>query len=634
MKIFLFVFEILLLTSLLCFFDIKYFLKDKNKKSITKTIFKDTFLLNLLVPAINGSIFRIEDIFNPLKHNYGFIFIVLGVSVAVGGIYLLIKYLVNRYFTLEDAHLKKKGASITLYILSIIFVFIGLFFITITVWGKRTYNDTPIDAIIVTLFSPTKGTDFKIYQSYIESALLITIALTYVYALMFYKKITVKFVRKGEEKVLLREKLIRTLNICLASLLMVGGITYACVRFNVGQLIIAYTQDSPFIEENYYNPRNIKLDFPNEKRNLIHIYLESIENSFFDKANGGHMDKNLMPNLLELSKEGYSFSHLGKDEGRGGPLEAYGATWSVASMVNQFFGIPMKVPTRRNSYGKSGEFFPGAVGIGDILHQMGYEQTMMIGADADFGGLTYMFEDHGNFKIMDHKYALENHMLPSDKYNVNWGYEDEKLYKFAKDEITRLYSTGKPFHFLMENADTHFPGFHFEGDTPVFGSAKSKNYGKTIEFSEKHVVEFIRWIMAQPFYDNTTIIIIGDHLSMDKKFFWDNDFEGFTRTTYNLILNPINTVNLKDDKLFYNRKWGTFDMMPTILASIGVKIDGDRLGIGTNLFSGLPTVFEQNGTKEVNHLLIRKSEYYNKNLLIGKLDYTGDNLNIYKLENN
>ena len=34
-----------------------------------------------------------------------------------------------------------------------------------------------------------------------------------------------------------------------------------------------------------------------------------------------------------------------------------------------------------------------------------------------------------------------------------------------------------------------------------------------------------------------------------------------------------------------NRDFSTLDFFPTTLASLGVQIEGDRLGLGTNLFS-------------------------------------------------
>lgn len=47
----------------------------------------------------------------------------------------------------------------------------------------------------------------------------------------------------------------------------------------------------------------------------------------------------------------------------------------------------------------------------------------------------------------------------------------------------------------------------------------------------------------------------------------------------------------------------------------GVKIEGNRLGLGTDLFSNEPTVFEKFGYDYVNKELAKKSEFYNKRIL-------------------
>ena len=314
------------------------------------------------------------------------------------------------------------------------------------------------------------------------------------------------------------------------------------------------------------------------------------------------MAENLMPELTELSKEGIHFSNTDKF---GGANQTYGSSWSVAGMVNMDMGIPLKIAMDGNSYGKEGVFLPGAIGIGDILNDNGYEQTIMFGADADFGGLTTYFTTHGNFNIFDHKYAIEKGLIPSE-YNVWWGFEDKKLYEFAKEEILRLSQTGKPFNFTMETADTHFPDGYLEEDAP---KKYESQYANVIAYSTQKAVEFIKWIQQQPFYEDTTIVITGDHLGMDKTFFEDFD-ETYDRRTFNLILNsPITT-----EKVF-NREFATYDMFPTILASMGVEIEGDRLGLGTNLFSGKPTLIERDGFEGEEEGLSYISEFYIEKLL-------------------
>lgn len=103
----------------------------------------------------------------------------------------------------------------------------------------------------------------------------------------------------------------------------------------------------------------------------------------------------------------------------------------------------------------------------------------------------------------------------------------------------------------------------------------------------------------------------GDHLSMCSDFFKN---KSGNRTQYNLILNPSPDLKYSKDCL-KNRTWSNYDMYPTVLAAMGVKIEGNRLGLGTDLFSNEPTVFEEFGYDYVNKELAKKSEFYNKRIL-------------------
>lgn len=57
------------------------------------------------------------------------------------------------------------------------------------------------------------------------------------------------------------------------------------------------------------------------------------------------------------------------------------------------------------------------------------------------------------------------------------------------------------------------------------------------------------------------------------------------------------------------------DFYPTMLASIGIKIKGDRLGLGTNLFSERKTLAEEVGIEYLDAEAKKKSTFYNTYLL-------------------
>ena len=90
--------------------------------------------------------------------------------------------------------------------------------------------------------------------------------------------------------------------------------------------------------------------------------------------------------------------------------------------------------------------------------------------------------------------------------------------------------------------------------------------------------------------------------------------EGDTiRKVYNVFINtevePVSEIN---------RKFTTLDMFPTVLASLGAEIGGERLGLGTNLFSDMPTLAERYGYEELFAELNKKSRFYDNNILYPK----------------
>ena len=134
-----------------------------------------------------------------------------------------------------------------------------------------------------------------------------------------------------------------------------------------------------------------------------------------------------------------------------------------------------------------------------------------------------------------------------------------------------------------------------------------EHYENVLSCSSKQVTAFVEWIKAQDFYDNTTVVVTGDHPTMDGAYVARNAPSGYERHVYNCFINSVATTeNTK------NRDFTTTDMLPTILASMGCKIEGDRLGLGTNLFSETPTLCEKLGTQKLKRELQKTSDYYNE----------------------
>ena len=84
--------------------------------------------------------------------------------------------------------------------------------------------------------------------------------------------------------------------------------------------------------------------------------------------------------------------------------------------------------------------------------------------------------------------------------------------------------------------------------------------------------------------------------------FCENIDQNYERRVYTAY---INAGKAKSDK---ERKYTTFDDFPTTLAALGVQIEGNRLGLGTNLFSTEKTLTEIFGIEKENSELKHRSK--------------------------
>ena len=485
-----------------------------------------------------------------------------------------------------------------------------LFFLTI--WLANKYDHVSLDQFIYQLKTSSAGANRSLIGSaYVRVGLfgfLLTALEVFVYLLVngrlpkLMKWIfrTDARCRKVRHHKISRFMVRHALPLGMAGL--IAGLSFFTIMLNIPQYVSDTLTKSSFIEENYSDPRNVPLKFPEKKRNLIYIFLESLENTFAETNAGGPITDNFMPELTALAQENINFSN---DNDLGGPMTSTGATWTAAAMVTQTSGMIVQVPLGATNYGGDDPYMPGVVSIGEILAENGYSNTLLVGSNADFADRDDYFQDHGNYNIIDTESLKAEGRLEED-YRVWWGFEDEKLFAYAKEELTHLARSDQPFNFTMLTCDTHFPDGYV---CQLCGEDYEEQYPNVVRCSSRQVSAFIEWVKEQPFYENTTIVLCGDHLTMDPDYMQDVS-ENYTRTIYNCFINAAAEPVMAKDRLF-----GTYDMYPTTLAAMGVSIKGNRLGLGTNLFSSLPTITEKYGYDAVEEAFAQSSDYYKKTFL-------------------
>lgn len=470
-------------------------------------------------------------------------------------------------------------------------------------WLYNNFDNLPMDEIIFHLKVPIRGANTDIveeaFNECIWKIINPTLIIAAILVIPMIKNLKIaKWDTKSADK-----KSTVWINMGISILILMGSLTRILVTTDVGDYVANQIDTSKLIEQEYVRPENTKIEFAEQKRNLIYIFLESMETTYYSKEDGGLAENDLIPEISKLAKENIDFSDTEKI---GGAHVLPGTSWTVAAMSAQTTGVPLKMSIDGNKLGDYNVFLEGAYGIGQVLEENGYNNFLLLGSKATFGGRNELFTQHGNYEIYDFFSALNEGRI-SEK--IWWGYTDDKLFEYAKEKILNLSEKEEPFNFTMLTADTHFVDGYKCDDCP---NKWDEQYKNVISCSSKRVGEFIEWIKEQDFYEDTTIVIAGDHLTMKSGFFALEEGEEYDKKVVSLIMN-----SAVEEKIA-NREYSTMDLYPTTLAALGANIEGNKLALGTNLFSEEKTLIERFGLEYIKEELTKTSRFYDNNILVSK----------------
>lgn len=473
-------------------------------------------------------------------------------------------------------------------------------------YKKYNFENVGVDELVFLLFSPTGG-NLNTFQG---DTLNVFIQFLSIFAIMSLPVIVGYYVlvkRKSRSFSVARFEIHfkRTFGVYMLSYSLL--LFFAIAIHVVDSLdLVAYYRNS-FASTDLYDSKYIEAEVsdytvPEQKRNLIVIYMESMETSLESTENGGASVPSKIPELEALATDSANVSFSNTDK-LGGAQPVPGTTWTVAGLTAMNSGLPLS-PTASldaNDFNLVDEYMPGTYMLGDVLRDYGYNQTIVMGSDASFGGRDKLFSQHGDYEIIDLEKARSLGYIAND-YEVWWGYEDRILFDIAKDQLNELSKSDQPFNFQMLTADTHFTDGYLDDDCPT---PYDDQYSNVYACSSARIAEFVNWAKQQSFYANTTIVLVGDHLGMQTSYYDGFMPENYTRTTYNAFINtPKRATNEK------NRTFTSLDLYPTILSSINITTSDDQLGLGTDLFSKTPTISETMGLQTFYDELSKQSDFY------------------------
>ena len=495
---------------------------------------------------------------------------------------------------------EQKNKKITIFVLCLISVIaVG------SIYFKTNFSLTNFEEVVFSLTCGVKDSDSSVFTTSILKVLPFIIILVLVlYALLFDITFGKKVIKTKQGKQIYPIKLFhkhRRLFLTIAFVLSI-----ICLLYSLGfpNYVLYSNQKSNLIEENYVDTKD-KVTF-DKKKNLILIMVESLETSYFTKDQGGYWDYEVIPELYNLLEEKDAVTFYNKNRAEGVNM-LQGSSWTTASIVSNLSGMPLKVGLTKKVYGTN-HFMNNVYSLGDLLKDNGYYNEVISGARTSFGGLKEYFNIHGNYSIIDED-SLDKYNLTMEKQDYGkWGFNDRYLFETAKKRLDIISKEKKPFNLELITIDTHFVD-GFVGDYSTDGY--DMQYENAYATESKLIYDFVEYVKEQDYYKDTTIVILGDHLTMQSNLFRGKNTKN--RYVYNCIINPYNKT--KNNK---NRTITALDYYPTIVYSIGGSIKEDKLALGTNLFSNKKTLAESYGLDKFSKELMKKSDFYNKEIIGSK----------------
>ncbi len=244
-----------------------------------------------------------------------------------------------------------------------------------------------------------------------------------------------------------------------------------------------------------------------ERPNLVYIYAESLERTYFDdKAFPG-----LAPELNRIKADSLDFSNT---------EQLPGTEYTIAGIVASQCGIPLFAPFDGNASSSLSAFYPQNICLGDILKASGYQNYFYQGASLSFAGKDLFFTSHG----FDHIYGFNElkSRLKDQSYRNDWGLYDDTVLDIVFDKYLELAKTNQPFSLFALTVDTHHPdGFlsrSCQRKSYPYDGKENKSFA-AVACSQEHIARLIDKIRATPYFKNTIIVVSSDHLAMNNTAF-------------------------------------------------------------------------------------------------------------------
>lgn len=296
-----------------------------------------------------------------------------------------------------------------------------------------------------------------------------------------------------------------------------------------------------------------------KKKNLVYIYAESMERSFFDED----IFPGLITGLRELESRSTTFTNVRQVRNTG---------WTIAGIVASQCGLPLFTPSGANTMSGVDKFLPSARCLSDLLSDEGYYLSYYGGAKIVFAGKKSFLKTH-NFNEYLGGYKLFPLIYATDDYFSPWGLYDDNLLELVYNRFVDLSRADGNFALMTLTLDTHgYKGRPSKSCSRIKYGDGSNPFLNAAACSDKLITKFVKKILDSPFASNTVVVIASDHLAMRNTA--TDLLEQGDRTNMFMVIEPEGKSNKID------KHASILDIASTILPFIGFKGD---VGLGRNI---------------------------------------------------
>jgi phosphoglycerol transferase len=322
------------------------------------------------------------------------------------------------------------------------------------------------------------------------------------------------------------------------------------------------------------------------KKNLIHVFVESAEATFWDETRFG----NVAAPLKRLSKRGWTATGIEQVAMSG---------WTLAGQVSSTCGVPL-FPLgviNSNDYDVVEKIMPDAKCLGDVLAQDGYLNVFMKGASLNFAGTRGFAQTHGYQRLLGFE-ELRDGLPKRDNY---WGLHDEDLLTAARSEIETLRAAGKPFSLTITTIGGHAPEGYVSPscETEDLVTKQPSKTLKAFACTNLLLERFINRLREDGLLENTVVVLQSDHLAMRNEAY--DLLQADERRNMFMVLGSDRQQNQP-------KAASSLDIFPTILEELGYALPAGRAGLGYSLRNDQNTFVGQFGVGQVDQAIDAATE--------------------------